>query len=348
MDVTIKVPAIEKLLEFTASGVGSVAGPMLAPWKAGREAKAQLIVARAEVEKQQILAEGRANTTQIITKALADAKSQLVSDDASVQGDVILGELVSQRIQFQEEKRQANIGAVVRQAVLELGDKEIQDHEVDHDWTARFFGNVQDVSTEELQSLWAKALAGEVESPGSTSLRTLRILKDLDQSTAALFRTLCSARIAFQIGQIGGVPKDFGNQIVVSIGGRAARNSLQDFGLSFNSLNVLNEYGLIIPEYDSSVDQTIITDVSNSDGSLHSSSMAFRFQGRTWVMIPTDQRQGVQNVEFIGIILTKSGMELAKVVELQSMPEYEEAVVDYFQQSGFRMAEVNPHTLQTL
>ena len=204
MDIVVKVPAIEKLVEVTASGIGSVAGPMLAPWKAGREARAQLITTRAEVEKQQILAEGRASTTQIITKALSEAKSHLVPDDASVEGDLILGELVSQRIQFQEEKRQANIGAVVRQAAVELGDLEVQDYRIDHDWTARFFGDVQDVSTEELQSLWAKVLAGEVEKPGSTSLRTLGILKDLDQSTSILFRTLCSARMAFVIGQPGG------------------------------------------------------------------------------------------------------------------------------------------------
>ena len=31
MDVNIKVPALEKLLDYAASGIGSVAGPMLAP-----------------------------------------------------------------------------------------------------------------------------------------------------------------------------------------------------------------------------------------------------------------------------------------------------------------------------
>lgn len=36
MDVTIKVPALEKLLDYAASGIGSVAGPMLASLKAGR------------------------------------------------------------------------------------------------------------------------------------------------------------------------------------------------------------------------------------------------------------------------------------------------------------------------
>ena len=41
----------------------------------------------------------------------------------------------------------------MRNAALELGDGNVQDHEVDHDWTARFFNDVQDVSSEEMQKL---------------------------------------------------------------------------------------------------------------------------------------------------------------------------------------------------
>ena len=66
MDVNIKVPALEKLLDYGASGIGSVAGPMLAPWKAGRDARAKLVAAQGEVEAQKILAEGRAVTMRII------------------------------------------------------------------------------------------------------------------------------------------------------------------------------------------------------------------------------------------------------------------------------------------
>ena len=39
MDVTVRVPAIEKLLDLTASGIGSIAGPHagdVARWTGGR------------------------------------------------------------------------------------------------------------------------------------------------------------------------------------------------------------------------------------------------------------------------------------------------------------------------
>ena len=193
MDIGPLVPALVKLADYAASGIGSVAGPMLASWKARREANAKLIAAKGEAEEQRILAEGQATTMRIIANAQADARSILVSPDSTVQGQLDFGATVNQRIQFQEEKRQSNIGQVVTKAALELEGKEVRDHEPDHDWTARFFNDVQDVSSEEMQQLWGKILAGEVESPGSTSLRTLSILKNLDQSTANTFQRLCSA-----------------------------------------------------------------------------------------------------------------------------------------------------------
>ena len=197
MDINISVRAIEKLVDYTASGIGSTASFIFSRMEARRTADAGVISAEGEARARKILAESQASTMNIIAKAQAEARSTLVSPEAVVEGEVDFGNLVEQRIRFQEEKRQANIGSVVRKAALQLGDGEVQDHEVDHDWTARFFSDVQDVSTEETQELYAKILAGEVERPGSTSVRTLSILRDLDQSTAMLFRTQCSACLYF-------------------------------------------------------------------------------------------------------------------------------------------------------
>ena len=158
----LNVKALEKLVDYAASGIGSVAGPMLASWRARREAQAK-----------QIAAEGDANVLLIQAEAQAKARAILVSQDTDVAGELDIANTVNQRIQFQERKRQINIASVVRQAATQLGDKEVENHEPDHDWTARFFNDIQDVSSEEMQALWAKVLAGEVEWAGSTSIRTL-------------------------------------------------------------------------------------------------------------------------------------------------------------------------------
>ena len=229
MDLNVKVKAFEKLVDYVASGIGSVAGSMLAPWRAKREAQAK-----------QIAAEGDAKVLHIQAEAQAKAREILVSRESDVTGELEIANAVEQRIQFQEKKRQINIASVVDQAAIELGNKEVENKEPDHDWTARFFNNVQDVSSEEMRFLWAKVLAGEVERKGSTSIRTLEILKNLDQDTARLFRKFCSACV-FLIA----VGKGIFDARVPSLGGNAASNSLQAYGLNFDALNRLNENGLI-------------------------------------------------------------------------------------------------------
>ena len=72
-------------------------------------------------------------------------------------------------------------------AADELGNKEVQNHDLDHDWVARFFTDMQDVTSEHMQRIWAKILSGEVETPGRTSLHTLSVLKNMTQRDAKLF-----------------------------------------------------------------------------------------------------------------------------------------------------------------
>ncbi len=186
VDVNLKVPALEKLVDYTASGIGAVAGPMLAPWKARKEAEARRIEARAD-----------ADSLKLIAEAQAEARHSLAAPAQAGRGVVeIDGDGIRQRIEFQEGKRQANITSVVRGAAADLGDKDVPDHEPDPDWTARFFEGVQDVSSEDMRMIWAKILSGEVEAAGRTSLRTLSILKDMTQRDAEAFAALMEYRIS--------------------------------------------------------------------------------------------------------------------------------------------------------
>lgn len=184
VNLTVKVQGLEVLLKYAASGIGAVAGPMLAPWRASREAQAMLISAQ-----------GQADSVRIIADAQADAQRTFASD-SSVEGALeINSEGVSQRIEYQERKRQANISSVVLEAARELGDREVPQHEPDHDWTARFFSGVQDVSSEDMRRIWAQILAGEVETPGATSVRTLATLRNLASSEAKVFSEIARYRI---------------------------------------------------------------------------------------------------------------------------------------------------------
>ena len=314
MDINLNVPAIEKLIDHTASGIGSIAGPIVARWHAKRDAlvSAEIMEIRAEAQSK--------------------ARALLVSDDAEVTGEVELTDIVEQKIQFQEKKRILNTASVVTQAASLLDGKIVPDIEPDHDWTARFFNHVQDVSSIEMQTLWARVLAGEVERKGSTSLRTLEILRNLDQSTAKLFKDLCSVCIfltpTHQYVLDARVP---------SLGSDAAQNSLGDYNLDFGNLNRLNEHGLIISDYNSWMDYQIalVTEVGLTGGEIH---CPVRFQGQLWAWTLKPKRPR-NEFRISGVALTESGKELSEVIETEPVPKFKEALVRYLQKHGIEMTE---------
>ena len=192
----LTVPAVEKLLDYLAIGVGAIAGPLLAPWRASREGRARVIAAEADAEIQRIHAVAEGSTSQLIAKAQAEARGYVVSGEVEPGGHVRIGpDAVRESMEFQATKRVVNLRSIADHAAETLGDVEVRNHHPDPDWTARFFNGAQEVSSGELQRLWARILAGEVEAPGRTSLRTLSILRNMTQKEARDFSTLMRFRI---------------------------------------------------------------------------------------------------------------------------------------------------------
>ena len=338
-DVTLRVPALEKLVDYAASGVGAIAGPMLANWRASREGQARLTFTRVNAEVHLIETESKARSLQIIADSQAQARQSIDTAIESGHGVVeITRDDITQSIEFQGRKRLTNARSVVVDAARELGDKEVFDHQPDPDWTARFFDDIQDISSEEMQSLWAKVLAGEVERPGSTSIRTLSILKNLDQAAASLFGSLCSACISLLNGN------QFIDSRVISLGGNAASNALEKYGLGFDNLNVLNEQGLIISDYNSWRDYQVCVGIHLPERKHEIFRHPFSFQGRNWALLPKTERAANEEFRIDGVALTRSGRELSRIVDLAPMKEYTQALMEFFEAKGLRMTEVDGPT----
>ena len=337
--MNIKIPALEKLIDYVASGIGSVAGSMLAPWQASREAQAKQISAKGEAEKQEIKAKGESNALQIIATAQADAIQTLKSPDTAIQGEFTIAETVEQRINFQEEKRQRNIESVVNLAAAELEGKKVPDHEPDHDLVARFFSDVQDVSSEELQQLWAKVLSDEIEHPGTTSFLSLSILKNLDRDTAKLFRKLCSLCMSISIETtVGGQVID---ARVLSLGNNTGGNALKEYGVGFVELNVLNEHGLIIPDFNSWRGYKFRVGSPVSEDKSKFGMGPFIFQGQHWIFKPTSKHDLNDELKLNGVALTQAGRQLSRVVDLESMDMYTHNLKKFFLEKGWIMTEID-------
>lgn len=89
-------------------------------------------------------------------------------------------------------RQQRNIEQIILKAEQLVSDAQCE-NPVDEDWAANFFDHAQHVGDAEMQTLWAKILAGEVERGGSFSLRTLATVRQMQQADAHLFTKFCAS-----------------------------------------------------------------------------------------------------------------------------------------------------------
>lgn len=330
-ELKINVLGIDKLIDYVASGIGAVAGSMLAPWRAGRDAKARIIAAQGTATEMVAVASGEAEALQIIAEARKQANETLEPIDQSVVGELTMDSAVGQRLYFQETKRHNNIKQVARLAAAEIGDQTVGDVNPDHDWTARFFGEVQDVTNEDMQFLWAKVLAGEVVNPGSTSLRTLSVLRNLDQRTARLFVKLCSLSVTY-----------FGafEMRVLNLGNYDDGNGLAKYGLDYGSLNDLHESELITADFNSWRDFAMCAGMSIPDN-RQIVRLPFRFLGNHWVFAGSGQPVLNQSLKLHGVALNRAGRELSQFVGIENEHAYGIDLKLFFKSLGFQMVKVD-------
>ena len=90
------------------------------------------------------------------------------------------------------EWQQGNINSIVRKAdgMKQPGDKQ-NFRNLDKDWVADYLDKCKNDSDEEMQSLWAKILAGEADKPGSFSKSTVDAVSKLSKEDALLFAYFC-------------------------------------------------------------------------------------------------------------------------------------------------------------
>lgn len=71
--------------------------------------------------------------------------------------------------------------------ISSIPDEKISDTGVNYDWFLRWRREVYSISNVDMQHIWAKLLANEIESPGYISLRTLDVIKNLSSNEVKIF-----------------------------------------------------------------------------------------------------------------------------------------------------------------
>lgn len=126
---------------------------------------------------------------QIKRVAKAEAEAEIIKAQAQIEVTELQHRALV-RFVAEEARKQDNIESITQKAIPLL-EEASNPKNVEDDWLVNFFDKCRIVSDEEMQSLWAKVLAGEVNSPGTYSKRTVNFLGSLDKTDAQHFTSLC-------------------------------------------------------------------------------------------------------------------------------------------------------------
>ena len=160
---------LEKLVEVISNGIGTFYRPRSIRKEADAKAYEIEII---EAAKTKALVEGKENQAETYIR-------------------------IQERLLFSQVEKQNNIDNVVEVAAEQLGkENTVSEEPVDRHWSKRFFNIVEDVSDEEMQTLWGRILAGEIKSPQSYSLRALELLKNLSKKEAETFMKFAAFAIS--------------------------------------------------------------------------------------------------------------------------------------------------------
>ena len=204
----------------------------------------------------------------------------------------------------EEAQRQKNMEDITAKALPQLDEKATPDS-VEDDWLVNFFDKSRIVSDNEMQDLWSRVLAGEANTPGTYSKRTVNFLSDLDKADAELFAKLCG--FGWMIVNV--VP------LVFDVEAKIYNKN----GINFNSLSHLESIGLV--QFNS------ITGVSRSI--LPKKFAVFYYGNPLMLEMPNDAGN---KLEIGKVLLTKIGQELVPICGSRPVEGFRDYVMDQWKQ----------------
>lgn len=237
----MKLPGEKLVIKLWETLAEKGIGSLLSPWHTIREGRARnelrreelLMLAQAEVDVADIRA-GR-KRLEMDGKLRLLENSQPVNSNTDLSGTSnanlslpYLAETSSRHNACEDARKEINTSKAIIYAeeVLANDPQSAPDRPIDDDWIFSWQEYAGRVSTEDLQQLWGKILAGEIKSPGSYSLRTLEFLKGLSKKEAEQISKLASFVVEGRII-------------------RSLKTYLEEQGISFSLLLSMQELGLV-------------------------------------------------------------------------------------------------------
>jgi len=201
-----------------------------------------------------------------------------------------------------------------------------QTEEISEDWLNSFEDIAENMSSEEMQIRFAKILAGEVKHPSSFSVKSIKMLSEIDTQTANLFARFCGLCVAMKIS-IRGRADIYQDVRLVAIGGQLGGNSMLKYRMGYENLTRLVEYGLISSDLNSYMPYSNSVARSSSAQGL----TPMYYQKKPYILRQkTDKPEQRPELKIHGVALTKAGRELYPVIDMISNEAHFKALQKHF------------------
>ena len=317
-----KILPIDKLIDVVSSVTGRVTKPYFDRKDIDTKVYEIKKLAEAKAEEIKIIANAVQENFQLTGGIEYKEEKLLISSPKELRSEnnqtlIIsppLEERTIDRLNYQEGKKQLNIESVTAFAADELrNEQSVTDEPLDEDWKTRFFNIAEDISNEEMQSLWGRILAGEIKQPKSYSLRTLELLKNLSKEEAEIFTKF--AQLKINAG---------GKNIVCNQDNGVFLES--EFGITFSDRLLLTELGLIASE------NNLEFSFKPTENNKQTNILNY---GRKGIILYRNEKVPKQGIEVL--VFTKTGVELSALIQQTFNLNYIEKICSYFKHENVRI-----------
>ena len=207
--------------------------------------------------------------------------------------------------------------------------------EISEDWLNAFESEAINMSSDQMQRLFGKMLAGEIRRPSTYSIRTIKLVGQMDFDVAEIFRRFCSLCCSSKVGEerriIDGRALALGKRNVVA---------LHDFGLPHSQMLMLEEYGLITGMEPTSFpyDMSIIRQQYSDKTPV----LPLTYVNKVYMLYPKPPKTSddFERYGIYGIALSRVGKELMSIVEVEENPQYTDALVNFLNKEGLQLFEL--------
>ena len=185
-----------------------------------------------------------------------------------------------------------------------------------------FMAAAENVNDRDVLLMFGRILAGEMESPGSFSKRTMDVLSKMDRTEAEVFQKVCGFSTYALL-----TPGDCldGISPIIALKSDDGYHSYNNGKVTIDEMSILNAIGIL--------DTTLCTTVKVPQGERR-----FFYTAHGIISVANDGDSGEKETEFRSSVLLPTGIELARICSIGSDPELRGFLTGKFESEGFAVS----------